>query len=774
MDESNASLTGWSRFRKSSLSSKLVLLSTLLTVAAVSAAFLVLSFSLKRHTKQLLARTLAQHQTTLSTLQQRSLYELLRTSTLMTDSPTLRAAMETFASERTDPSSGVRHDLLTTIQTEARKVAAGLGRDLLVLTDANGEVLAESGSGPIPKVGAALTKYPIVRNVLVQNQPIGPDNFAVLDFGGTKARVGCVPIVLQGFIIGTLIVGDWINEDFARDLARSFDCDVIIVANDEVVATTFSRSATTDDLRAMILASPGKEDTPRVLRLAGEEYVSAEGTLGHDGRGHDVRLHLLASLTGQLADSNRYLLLSLLFCGVWAVIIAGTSAWWMSRSLLRPLDGFVRFMRAVASSKDHTKRFKMRAPSAEVETLNDAYNHLMESLLEHEKRLLESAREELSRMERLKESEKLAALGRTLSGAAHEINNPLTAVLGNVEMLLRNEQLASSTRERLELVHREGERIAALVRNVLKISRRQTGEKTVLDVHEVVRGTVEVRRHDFTMAGMRIDLDLAPEPVRVLGSEQELHQVFLNIINNAQDALKESGPFARLSVRVIVDGGRALLTFSDNGPGMVNPKQVFEHFYTTKPVGKGTGLGLGICQAIVQEHEGRITAENLAGGGARFSIELPLASEREVTDSSVPPLVALSPGDPLDATVLVVDDEPTIVDLQKEILESLGAVVVGVGSGAEAIEQLRQRDFDLIVSDVRMPGNVSGRDLFRWVKTNLRDASQGFVFITGDTSGDRSLNLAESLGARCMTKPFSTDEYVRLMQEVYHGVRHSR
>ena len=372
MDEPNTTPTGWSAFRKSSLSTKFVLLSTLLTVVAVSAAFFVLSFSLKRHTRRLLAGTLAQHQTTLSALQHGSLNELLRTSTLMTDSPTLRAAMETFVSERTDPRSGVRPDLLATIQTEARKVAAGLGRDLLVLTDANGEVLAVTGTGPVPRVGAVLTNYPIVRDVLVQNQPIGPNNFAALDFDGTKARVGCVPIVLQGFIIGALIVGDWIDEDFARDIARSFDCDVFIVANDEIVATTFSRSATTDELLATTLASPGNEDASRVVRLAGDEYVSAKGTLGHDGRGHDVRLYLLTSLTGQLADSNRYLLLSLLFCGVWAVIVAGTSAWWMSRSLLRPLDCFVRFMRAVASSKDHTKRFEIRAPSAEVETLNDA------------------------------------------------------------------------------------------------------------------------------------------------------------------------------------------------------------------------------------------------------------------------------------------------------------------------------------------------------------------------------------------------------------------
>ncbi len=367
-----------------------------------------------------------------------------------------------------------------------------------------------------------------------------------------------------------------------------------------------------------------------------------------------------------------------------------------------------------------------------------------------------------------------------LSGAAHEINNPLTGVVGNLELLLRNEHLAPETRERLERVRREGQRISALVRNLLKISHRDTGEQGAVDVHAVLRETVDVRRHDFTCAGMQLDLQLARQDLRVLGSELELHQVFLNMINNAFDALAEAArPSSRLIVRSASSAGQALVEFEDNGPGMTNPKQVFDHFYTTKQVGKGTGLGLSICYAIVQKHGGEMTAQNRPTGGALFRITLPLAGLRETTaadpaTTAERPAATASPAATLDADVLVVDDESTIVDLQKEILEQLGAAVVAVSSGSEAIAALEQRAFDLIVTDLKMPGGVSGRDLYRWVESNRPRATRGFVFVTGEMDGSADLDLVQRSGARYLLKPFSVDAYVRAMWEAFRAVREQR
>jgi signal transduction histidine kinase/CheY-like chemotaxis protein len=459
-----------------------------------------------------------------------------------------------------------------------------------------------------------------------------------------------------------------------------------------------------------------------------------------------------------------------------AVIVAGVAAWTVSRSVLRPLDNFVTFMRSVATTGDHSRRFQSGVSCVEVETLNLAYNHLMESLLEHERRLIQNALDDLDRLERLKESEKLAALGRMLSGAAHEINNPLTGVIGNVDMLLRCDRLDTETRERLETVRREGQRVAALVRHLLKIAHRDTGEKTVVDLGPILREVAELRRHDFLAAGMSLELELAEAPLRVLGSELELHQVFLNIVNNAYDALKECRHPQRLTVRSSAAAEWAIVDIVDNGPGMTNPRQVFDHFYTTKPVGQGTGLGLSICYAIVGQHGGRISAENIPSGGARFKIELPLAPTRELRKSPVSSAETedAPAAGPFEGSVLIVDDEPTLVDLQKDILEALGAVVVGAGSGSEAIEHLRRRSFDLIVTDLRMPGGVSGQDLFRWVESNAPESTRGFVFVTGDNAGDGSRDFVDSVGVRCVMKPFSMEEYVQAMRETFGEIRRPR
>jgi signal transduction histidine kinase/CheY-like chemotaxis protein len=762
-----------SRIRAMGVGAKLIFFSTALTIVAVSSAFVVLSVSVKRHTERRLAETLAKHQRTLSNLERGKLDELLRISTLMTESPTLRAAMETFASE-SSPSSDVRKDLLATIQTEANRIALALQRDVLLLTDRNGKVLAVAGTLDMAqRVGGDLSAFPIIREVLHQDDRLGIRNLSVLAFDGEYVRVASAPITLSGFIIGTLTLGDRIDRGFAARLQESFDCDVTVLAGDRVVTSTVSRPLAPDEVRGLSSLPQVVPDAPHVTRLAGEDYVTASLPLGPDGKGHDVSLYLLNSLTKDLGDSNRFLLWIMLVCGASAVLVAGIAAWITSRSVLRPLESFVAFMRSVAASGDHSRRFESDASCVEVDTLNVAYEHLMASLREHEQRLIRSAIEDLDRLERLKESEKLAALGRMLSGAAHEINNPLTGVIGNVDMLLRGARLDVDTRERLETVRREGQRVAALVRHLLKISHRDTGEEALIDVGEVLREVVEVRQHDFVAAGMSLTLERPRTPVHVLGIELELHQVFLNIVNNAYDALKEGPGAPRLAVTASAADGTLRVVFADNGPGIKNTKQVFDHFYTTKPVGQGTGLGLSIAYAVIQRHRGQITAENNPEGGARFAIELPLAPTGEVRKS---PEARHATEDapvetPLEGSVLVVDDEPTLVDLQKEILEALGAVVVGAASGREAIEHLRRRAFDVIVTDLRMPGGVSGQDLFRWVQSNAPESAGRFVFVTGDNAGDGSRDFLDGVGARCVMKPFTMEDYVRTMRETFDEVR---
>jgi len=762
----------WSRIRSASLSTKLILFSALLTALAVGVAFLALSLELRKQTRRLLADTLAQHQKMLLEVQRRGLEQLLRASTLMSDSPTLRAAMETYRSE-TSQRAGPRADLLATIQTEAEKIAGGLGRDLLIVTDRDGRVLAIGGRPEDrPGVGEDLSTRSIVRHALEQDAPVGTGNFSVLRIRGRYFQIGCVPIVLQGFIIGTLTLGDRIDQGFVEHLRRSFDSQIVVTGGEGVLGSTLEGTP----WPVGVAAAPGQAggvtpDDARVVSIAGDEYVTAPLTLGLDEDGRPVTLHLLHSLTLALDEASRSLLKTLVAYGSLVVMIAGLCASVVARSVLRPVESFVKFMRSAADSGDRSRRFDASDAGAEVRLLSDTFSGLMDSLRRHEDRLLTTAREDLVRLERLKESEKLAALGRLLSGAAHEINNPLTGVVGNIEMLLARPGLAPDLEEKLETIRREGQRIVALVRNLLKVAHRDSGQRAIVDLNQVIRDTAALRRHDFERAGMRIILDLAPQPLRLPASELELQQVFLNIINNAYDVLKTTQGRPALTVRTSAVDDEATVVFTDNGPGIEDPTQVFEHFYTTKPVGQGTGLGLSISQAIVQSHGGRIAAENSPEGGARFTVVLPRAGSAAVEPAPARPATETIPAKHrlLPVSVLVVDDEPVVLELQMAILGSLGAKAVGARSGDEAIALLRTRDFDLIVSDLLMPGDVSGKDLYTWVGAHRRSGTRGFLFVTGDTVGEAA--FLQQVTSRCVLKPFTMEEYVSALRETWNGLQ---
>ncbi|HEU4402740.1 MAG TPA: ATP-binding protein [Candidatus Polarisedimenticolia bacterium] len=762
----------WGRIRSATLSAKLILFSALLTALAVGVAFLALSLELRKHTRRLLAETLAQNQKMLLEVQTRGLQELLRASTLMSDSPTLRAAMETYRAELT-PRAGPRADLLATVQTEAEKIAGGLGRDLLIVTDRDGRVLAVSGRPEDrPGVGEDLSSRPIVRHALEQDGPVGTGNFSVLRIRGRYFQTGCVPIVLQGFIIGTLTLGDRIDQGFVEHLGRSFDSEIVVTGGESVLGSTLSGAGWRGSATPT-RAREGDEatDAAAVVSIGRDEYVTAPLTLGADEDGRPVTLHLLHSLTRALDEANRSLLRTLLEYGSLVVLVAGLCASVVARSVLSPLERFVKFMRQAADGGGQPPVFDPSDAGAEVRVLSETFSRLMDSLRRHEERLLTAAREDLLRLERLKESEKLAALGRLLAGAAHEINNPLTGVVGNIEILLAREGIAPDVRQTLETIRKEGQRTVALVRNLLKVAHRDGGQRTIVDINQMIRDTAALRRHDFERAGMRIVLDLAPAPVRLPAVELEIQQVFLNIINNAYDALKTTRGRPELTIRTSGTDDQATVVFTDNGPGIEDPSQVFEHFYTTKPVGQGTGLGLSISHAIVESHGGRITAENAAEGGARFTVVLPRAASPSA--DAAPPRAAAEPLPAprrlLPISVLVVDDEPVVLELQMAILGSLGAKAVAARSGAEAIELLRKRDFDLIVSDLLMPGEQSGKDLYHWVAAHRRSGTRGFLFVTGDTLGEEV--FLEEVKSRCVLKPFTMEEYVSALRETWHELQ---
>ncbi len=242
-------------------------------------------------------------------------------------------------------------------------------------------------------------------------------------------------------------------------------------------------------------------------------------------------------------------------------------------------------------------------------------------------RLLARAEQSVENLQRLQaqmvQTEKLVSLGQLAAGAAHEINNPLTAILGYSDLLADDSSLPEKARGVAAKIRDQARRTKTLVGNLLSFARQVPAERTLLDLNTVVTNAVQLRALDLKHSGTKIELKLESVLPGVRGDGNQLMQVVFNIINNAVDAMDSHSGGGTLTIKTMRDRANVVISFSDSGPGIKEPHRVFDPFYTTKPIGKGTGLGLSICFGIVQEHGGKILCYNGQEGGAVFRVELP-------------------------------------------------------------------------------------------------------------------------------------------------------
>jgi two-component system NtrC family sensor kinase len=243
--------------------------------------------------------------------------------------------------------------------------------------------------------------------------------------------------------------------------------------------------------------------------------------------------------------------------------------------------------------------------------------------------------------EQLLHSEKMAAVGQLISGVAHELNNPLTAILGYSQLLTSSAQIGPQGLEYSEKLYKQAQRTHRIVQNLLSFARQHKPERIPVPLNHVLEDTLALRDYDLRMSNIRLHLDLAEGLPLAAADPHQLQQVFLNLVNNAVDAILENAVEGDLWVRTAKEKDKFVVEFTDSGPGVKDPSKVFDPFYTTKPVGKGTGLGLSICYGIISEHGGQIRVCNVPPRGACFTIELPSAptsavNERPAMESDAP------------------------------------------------------------------------------------------------------------------------------------------
>ncbi len=231
--------------------------------------------------------------------------------------------------------------------------------------------------------------------------------------------------------------------------------------------------------------------------------------------------------------------------------------------------------------------------------------------------------------DKLAHAEKMAALGQLVSGVAHEVNNPLSGIVGFTDLLLENPELPDFARENLGIILQEAERTRLIVQNMLRFAREMPPQRELVQINAVLQQTLKLRSYGLSSRNVEICERLAENLPLVVADPHQLEQVFLNVLNNAFDAIEQCGRPGRIEVETIATAESVEISFRDNGPGISNPDRIFEPFYTTKPVGKGTGMGLSICYGIIQAHDGEILCHNNANAqGCTFLIRIPVAAIR--------------------------------------------------------------------------------------------------------------------------------------------------
>ncbi len=370
---------------------------------------------------------------------------------------------------------------------------------------------------------------------------------------------------------------------------------------------------------------------------------------------------------------------------------------------------------------------------------------------------------ELARQrETLHQAEKLAALGEVLAGVSHELNNPLSVLVGQAAILLETAP-DDVVRRRAERLAEAAARCARIVRSFLAMARQRPGHGAPVGRGVIAREAVAMADREIAAAGAEVRVDLSPYPLQAAGDAEQLRQVVVNLVTNAAQALAGRPLPRRIDLSVRLDGTRGLVrvTVADTGPGVPAPiaTRIFEPLFTTK-VGKGAGIGLALCHRVVTAHGGEIRLEPNPGGGALFAVELPLADldpqARPDEDER---------GRPAGLRVLVLDDDLDVLRTTAELLELDGHEPLQATSAREALGILCSRDVDVVISDVRMP-DIDGLEFYRLVSARRPALADRFIFASGDTLRPEAARAIRDIGRPCLEKPFLPDEIRAILRHL--------
>jgi len=351
---------------------------------------------------------------------------------------------------------------------------------------------------------------------------------------------------------------------------------------------------------------------------------------------------------------------------------------------------------------------------------------------------------------------RLASVGEMASGIAHEINNPLTGVIGFAQLLMQKD-IPEDIRDDVKIINDGTQRVASIVKRLLAFARQHKPERTYVNINQIIETTLALRAYETETSSIKVTTQLDPVLPRTMADGGQLQQVFLNITINAETEMKLAHGRGNLLIKTETIDNTIRISFEDDGPGIAkeNLDKIFEPFFTTKGVAGGTGLGLSLSYGIVKEHNGGIYARSELGKGATFIVELPIVTEAKQLESAEQPIEESKRV--AGAKVLVVDDEQAILQLLSRTLTDEGHEVETVDNAADALERIKSKRYNLILLDIKLPG-MSGFELYKHLQEVAASLARRAVFITGDVMEADTKDFLSKTKSRYITKPFDLEQ----------------
>ena len=456
--------------------------------------------------------------------------------------------------------------------------------------------------------------------------------------------------------------------------------------------------------------------------------------------------------------------------GFFAILFCVAAVWLFINRVTEPLRELRQGAEAVGRG-DFNRRVAVRSRD-ECGQLAMVFNGMTENIQQSRSQLEKTVETLKTTQEQLVQSEKLSAIGKFVAGVAHELNNPLAAVVGFSEVL-RKSTADAKDRQYSETIFKSALRCKRIVQSLLSFARREQSERKLVSLNNLVEMILEIVGYSLRTSNIEVVTQLEPNLPLVLADTSQIQQVLLNLINNAQEAIQAGGQGGRIQITTETRAPNIRITIQDNGVGIPREhlRRIFDPFFTTKEVGKGTGLGLSLCYGYIKEHCGTITPLSQLGKGATFLIELPIAEKTEtpVELAAAPELEKPNPHEGQGKRVLVIDDEKPILNLIHDDFELRGYEVEVAENGTTALNKLDKNHFDLAFCDWKMPG-LNGQQVYEQVRRTNPQFCQRIIFITGDVINDEMRHFLETEKRPCLTKPFTLSELHTTVETILKAV----